>query len=95
MFVKIVRKSSRGDKKGKVWTIETLYECENVEMRSSKDGLVFAMEKASGNSSSIETVHGDPDYKEEISVFYMNRYGQTIDSYYLEPIERETKPSVS
>ncbi len=95
MFVKIVRKSSRGDEKGKVWEVATLYECENVETRSSKNGLIFSMEKASGNSSAVEIVHGDPDYKEETSVYFMNRYGQTVDSYYLEPVERETKPSVN
>ena len=93
MFVKIVRKSSRGDNNGKVWKVETTYECENVQMRSSKKGLIFSMEKASGDSISVETVHGDPDFKEETSVYFMNRYGQTVDSYYLEPTEKDTTPS--
>lgn len=93
MFVKIVRKSSRGDKKGKVWKRETLYECDNVHIHSGKNGLIFDMESP-GKHISVETVHGDPDFKEETSIFFMNREGRTIDSYYLEPQERETKPSV-
>ena len=83
----------RGDKKGKVWKVETLYECDNIQIRSSKKGLIFDMESTGAKHYSIEVVHGDPDFKEETSIFFMNREGRTIDSYYLEPIETECKPS--
>lgn len=76
MFVKIIRKHDAYIQR------ETLYECGHYDVHHSEDEFVIEMKEcpASMGKQTIEVKLK----KKDITVYFMNGYGKTIDSLHFE-----------